>query len=264
MTIESSSEEIPLAEFAAMRARAKARGHRGFSEEELSDLVARTKRKERRAGEILILIHEPFVFKVLRENKRRKSGFADVDLEESMQEGRIAVLRAAETHDPTRGVFTTCLFLKLRASSRKHNSGDPMIWIEPNKFGKGKSYPKADPADVAAVRNVVGWDDTIPDTDELKIGETISSDEPDPEALFALLESKANVGDDLRKAISHLSERERTLLRMRWSTEDGATLEEVGKALNVTREGARLIEVKAFAKIRRYFEINKLDSSSPS
>jgi DNA-directed RNA polymerase sigma subunit (sigma70/sigma32) len=144
---------------------------------------------------------------------------------------------------------------------RKHNSGDPIIRIEPNKFGPGKSYPKADPDDVAAVRNVGRLDDQIDGTDGLTIGDMVRLDEPDPEMACEMRESKTKTADSLRAATSHLSARERTVLEMRWLVEDGATLEESGRALNVTREGARLIEAKAFAKIRRYFEINKLEPS---
>jgi RNA polymerase sigma factor (sigma-70 family) len=261
VTSEGEPKEIPYVEFVALRAKAKKSGHRDFSEEELAVLLMRVKRKEHRASELLILIHERFVFKVLRENKRRKSGFSNVDLEESMQEGRIAVLRAAETHDPTRGKFITHLFYRIRAVCRKHNSGDPIIRIEPNKFGPGKSYPKADPDDVAAVRNVGRLDDQIDGTDGLTIGDMVRLDEPDPEMACEMRESKTKTADSLRAATSHLSARERTVLEMRWLVEDGATLEESGRALNVTREGARLIEAKAFAKIRRYFEINKLEPS---
>jgi len=58
--------------------------------------------------------------------------------------------------------------------------------------------------------------------------------------------------DQVKDALSKLTERERQVLEMRFGLADGTehTLEEVGKAFNVTRERIRQIESKALRKLR--------------
>jgi RNA polymerase primary sigma factor len=57
---------------------------------------------------------------------------------------------------------------------------------------------------------------------------------------------------DLRRVLQTLSERERKVLEMRFGLGSGEprTLEEVGKAFNLTRERIRQIEAKALSKLR--------------
>ncbi len=58
--------------------------------------------------------------------------------------------------------------------------------------------------------------------------------------------------EELQKALSTLTEREKEIITMRFGLEDGVmhTLEEVGEAKGVTRERIRQIEAKAIEKIR--------------
>jgi len=58
--------------------------------------------------------------------------------------------------------------------------------------------------------------------------------------------------EQLVEALNTLTDRERTVLKMRFGLEDGKghTLEEVGKEFNVTRERIRQIEAKALRKLR--------------
>ena len=59
--------------------------------------------------------------------------------------------------------------------------------------------------------------------------------------------------DDLAELLrSKLTEREASVLRMRYGFDDGRarTLEEIGRGLQVTRERVRQIETKALQKLR--------------
>jgi len=58
--------------------------------------------------------------------------------------------------------------------------------------------------------------------------------------------------EELQKALTTLTEREKEIITMRFGLEDGVmhTLEEVGEAKGVTRERIRQIEAKAIEKIR--------------
>ncbi len=76
---------------------------------------------------------------------------------------------------------------------------------------------------------------------------------PDPRALDA--DDAAATGmlrEQIASALDQLTERERKVLELRYGLSDGQprTLEEVGKAFNVTRERVRQIEVKALRKLR--------------
>ncbi len=58
--------------------------------------------------------------------------------------------------------------------------------------------------------------------------------------------------NDLHRALESLTDRERTVIELRFGLADGKerTLEEVGSAFNVTRERIRQIEAKALRKLR--------------
>ncbi|REK10998.1 MAG: RNA polymerase subunit sigma-70 [Actinobacteria bacterium] len=76
---------------------------------------------------------------------------------------------------------------------------------------------------------------------------------PDEEAAtpFELIASKLNI-EDLRQILERLDERERTIIEMRYGLNGTvpATLDEVGRHFDVTRERIRQIEAKALAKMR--------------
>jgi RNA polymerase primary sigma factor len=73
----------------------------------------------------------------------------------------------------------------------------------------------------------------------------------DASAPFELIASKLNI-ENLRYVLDRLNERERTIIEMRYGLGDRepATLDEVGRHFNVTRERIRQIEAKALAKMR--------------
>lgn len=66
--------------------------------------------------------------------------------------------------------------------------------------------------------------------------------------------------EDLEEVMQALTDRERTVLKMRFGLGDGRqrTLEEVGKAFNVTRERIRQIESKALKKLKHPTRAKKL------
>ncbi len=70
-------------------------------------------------------------------------------------------------------------------------------------------------------------------------------------APFELIASKLNI-ENLRFVLDRLNERERIIIEMRYGLGDRepATLDEVGRHFNVTRERIRQIEAKALAKMR--------------
>ena len=73
----------------------------------------------------------------------------------------------------------------------------------------------------------------------------------DATAPFELIASKLNI-ENLQFVLERLTDRERTIIEMRYGlgNREPATLDEVGRHFNVTRERIRQIEAKALAKMR--------------
>jgi RNA polymerase sigma factor (sigma-70 family) len=73
----------------------------------------------------------------------------------------------------------------------------------------------------------------------------------DAAAPFELIASKLNI-ENLHFVLDRLTDRERTIIEMRYGlgNQEPATLDEVGRHFNVTRERIRQIEAKALAKMR--------------
>lgn len=72
--------------------------------------------------------------------------------------------------------------------------------------------------------------------------------------------SKAILKDQLEEILDELTEKERTIIELRYGLVDGIshTLEEVGRKFDVTRERIRQIEAKVHEKIRMNVKIKKL------
>jgi RNA polymerase sigma factor (sigma-70 family) len=85
--------------------------------------------------------------------------------------------------------------------------------------------------------------------DNAMLGDFI--EDHDAAAPFELIASKLNI-ENLRFVLERLNDRERTIIEMRYGlgNQEPATLDEVGRHFNVTRERIRQIEAKALAKMR--------------
>ncbi|PIS31240.1 RNA polymerase sigma factor RpoD [Candidatus Saganbacteria bacterium CG08_land_8_20_14_0_20_45_16] len=97
----------------------------------------------------------------------------------------------------------------------------------------------------------------IGDEDSSRLGDFVedaSTQAPDEIVMHGLLH------DDLEDVMNTLTEREKTVLKLRFGIEDGhpRTLEEVGKVFNVTRERIRQIEAKALRKLKHPTRARKL------
>jgi RNA polymerase primary sigma factor len=85
--------------------------------------------------------------------------------------------------------------------------------------------------------------------DNTTLGDFI--EDVDAAAPFELIASKLNI-EQLRHVLDRLTERERIIIEMRYGLgeREPATLDEVGRHFEVTRERIRQIEAKALAKMR--------------
>ena len=82
------------------------------------------------------------------------------------------------------------------------------------------------------------WQDMLPDA------------RPDPEDAAIADAGARQRSKWLSAALAELSPRERTIICQRQCNDDGATLEEIGRRLGVSKERVRQIEQKALAKLR--------------
>ena len=98
-------------------------------------------------------------------------------------------------------------------------------------------------------RQPISLDSTIGEDGETSIGDLIE-DVDAPEA--GELVDRQLMADQLRSALSSLTPREATIMSMRFGLYDGNphTLDEIGKALGLTRERIRQLEKQSLSKLR--------------
>ncbi len=103
----------------------------------------------------------------------------------------------------------------------------------------------------------ISTDRAIGEDEDSTLGDFIADEEtPTPQDAA----SQAMLREQLGQVLQTLTPREEMVLRLRFGLEDGRsrTLEEVGKAFNVTRERIRQIEAKALRKLRHPSRSKKL------
>jgi RNA polymerase primary sigma factor len=100
-----------------------------------------------------------------------------------------------------------------------------------------------------AARRPVSLETPVGDEGEHTLGDFLQDDELPTPTEFA---SQQLLREDLSAALGHLNDRERRIIDLRYGLIDGRrrTLEEVGRALGMTRERARQIEAEALRRLR--------------
>jgi RNA polymerase primary sigma factor len=101
-----------------------------------------------------------------------------------------------------------------------------------------------------AARRPVSLQTPVGEDGEHTLGDFLPDEEMPTPVEFA---SAQLLRTDLATALGHLNERERRIIDLRYGLVDGRrrTLEEVGKALGMTRERARQIEAEALRRLRQ-------------
>ena len=221
---------------------------RGLDRETEAELATRAREhNDIQARNILVESHMGLVKRMATAFARRGASFEDL-----VQEGGLALMRAAQTFEPERNIrFATYAAYWIRSHMQRY-------------LASLRSYQYAAPASVAytgghtrgaeGVRRLLrtaSLDAPVNSETERTMIDTIQSDLGTPEEAVERVESRDRVRDALVKAYTEIEDdRAAVVIKRRLLSDDPATLAEIGKALDLSREGARLLELRLIRKMK--------------
>jgi RNA polymerase sigma factor (sigma-70 family) len=181
-------------------------------------------------------------------NQMRRPGLRYEDL---VQEGTLGLLRATETFEPDRGVrFSTYCVYWIRAKIQRYlqrldrDDAPSIAGAEMETLASGRRRrPRA---------RAVSIDTPIDDEENRSFGEVLADRAEDPEDATIRFERDRAVDQVLREIADELGDpRLQTIIEKRLLADEPETLATLGDRLNLSREGARLLETKVLRLARQ-------------
>ena len=252
-----------------------------LSRQEELDIAKRICEGDEVAKKILVESNLRLVVSIARKYARKEMAMLDL-----IQEGTLGLIRAAEKFDYTKGFkFSTYATWWIKQgitraiADQSRTIRVPVHMVEKiNKVSTvssqlAKELGREPKPEEIAKRMHVPVEKVVqvirisqrPQSIESKIGQEDDTELeqviPDKEAHSPEeIVTRALLKDQIEYLLDTLSEREKGVIKLRFGLGDGEkkTLEEVGRAFNVTRERARQIEKKELRKLAHTSRSNKL------
>ncbi len=240
--------------------------------EQERELAAKSEKGDSVARNMLIESNLRLVVSIAKRYSGRGMSFLDL-----IQEGNIGLMKAVEKYDYRLGykfsTYATCWIkqaITRGISDQSRTVRLPVHMVEninrynrthrmlTNTFGRTPTITEIAEVMNATEDQIQDWqrysvatvslDSPIGEEEDTSLGDLLPDENivsPETDALANLLKNDVNI------LLESLTEKERTIIRLRFGLEDGIphTLEEVGSQYNVTRERIRQIESKALRKL---------------